>query len=167
MTVHGLPYATIIGKVSGGAWASSVIDRIEAEGRYGVKLGQTWRDAEARPPALHRRRERSRPVPARAPRDGGADRREVLVVARRRRTTRCRSASRRVVHDVLGREPELAGEPYGADMRLLVNEGNTPTVIFGPGDKRVAHSADEWVSLDEVADCARALAAWLVRELIA
>ena len=46
MTVHGLPYATIIGKVSGGAWASSVIDRIEAEGRYGVKLGQTWRDAE-------------------------------------------------------------------------------------------------------------------------
>ena len=46
MTVHGLPYATIIGKVSGGDWASTVIDRIEAEGRYGVKLGQTWRDAE-------------------------------------------------------------------------------------------------------------------------
>jgi acetylornithine deacetylase/succinyl-diaminopimelate desuccinylase-like protein len=40
-------------------------------------------------------------------------------------------------------------------------------VIFGPGDKRVAHSADEWVSLTELADCARVLAAWVVRELIA
>jgi acetylornithine deacetylase/succinyl-diaminopimelate desuccinylase-like protein len=68
---------------------------------------------------------------------------------------------------VLGREPALAGEPYGADMRLLVNEGGTPTVIFGPGDKRAAHSADEWVSVDEVAACARTLAAWLVRELVA
>jgi acetylornithine deacetylase len=50
-------------------------------------------------------------------------------------------------------------------MRLLVNEGATPTVIFGPGDKRVAHAADEWVSLDEVGACARVLAAWVVREL--
>ena len=61
----------------------------------------------------------------------------------------------------------MPGEPYGADMRLLVNEGGTPTVIFGPGDKRLAHSADEWVSIAEVVDCARTLAAWLVRELVA
>ena len=59
----------------------------------------------------------------------------------------------------------LIGEPYGADMRLLVNEGSTPTVIYGPGDVRVAHSADEHVSLAEVADCARVLAAWVAREL--
>ena len=37
--------------------------------------------------------------------------------------------------------------------------------IFGPGDKRLAHSANEWVSTTEVVDCARTLAAWLVREL--
>jgi acetylornithine deacetylase len=67
----------------------------------------------------------------------------------------------------LGRRPELVGEPYGADMRLLVNEGATPTVIFGPGDVRVAHSADEYVPLAEVADCARVLATWVVRELAA
>jgi len=50
-------------------------------------------------------------------------------------------------------------------MRLLVNEGRTPTVIFGPGDVKVAHSANEFVSLDEVADCARVLAAWVVEQL--
>lgn len=165
MTAHGLPYATIIGKVSGGAWASSVIDRIEAEGRYGVKLGQTWRDAwrdlqrciddaNETDPFL-------RDHPATVELTGG------------------KFSSSRVPADhplpiglaavalaVLGQERPMTGEPYGADMRLLVNEGNTPTVIFGPGDKRVAHSADEWVSVDNIAACARTLAAWVVRELI-
>jgi len=165
MTVHGLPYATIIGKVSGGAWASSVIDRIEAEGRYGVKLGQTWRDAERDLLRCIDDANESDPFlrdhPATVELTGGkfsssrvpADHPLPVGLAA-------------AVRDVLGRDPELAGEPYGADMRLLVNEGNTPTVIFGPGDKRVAHSADEWVSVDEVAACARVLAAWLVRELV-
>ena len=67
---------------------------------------------------------------------------------------------------MLGREITFQGEPYGADMRLLVNEGATPTVIFGPGDKLVAHSADEWVSVDEVVACARTLTAWVARELL-
>jgi acetylornithine deacetylase len=166
MTVHGLPYATIIGRVTGGVWPSSVIDRIEAEGRYGVKLGQTWRDAERDLQRCIDEANESDPFlrdhPATVELTGGkfsssrvpADHPLPLGLAA-------------VARIVLGREPELAGEPYGADMRLLVNEGNTPTVIFGPGDKRVAHSADEWVSVDEVAACARTLAAWLARELVA
>jgi acetylornithine deacetylase len=166
MTAHGLPYATIIGKVSGGDWASTVIDRIEAEGRYGVKLGQTWRDAERDLQRAIDDANESDPFlrdhPATVELAGGkfsssrvpADHPLPVGLAG-------------VVSALTGREPQMTGEPYGADMRLLVNEGNTPTVIFGPGDKRVAHSADEWVSLAEVADCARVLAAWLVRELIA
>jgi acetylornithine deacetylase len=165
MTAHGLPYATIIGKVSGGDWASTVIDRIEAEGRYGVKLGQTWRDAERDLQRAIDDANESDPFlrdhPATVELTGGkfsssrvpADHPLPVGLAG-------------VVSALTGREPQMTGEPYGADMRLLVNEGNTPTVIFGPGDKRVAHSADEWVSLTEVADCARVLAAWLVRELI-
>jgi acetylornithine deacetylase len=164
MTALGLPYPTIIGKVEGGEWASTVLDRVVAEGRYGVKLGQTWRDAEAdlraaidaacdADPFL-----RDHPV--------GLD------------ITGGRFSSSRVPADhplpvslaaaaaaTLRRRPALLGEPYGADMRLLVNEGATPTVIFGPGDVRFAHSADEHVPLTEVADCARVLAAWVVREL--
>ena len=50
-------------------------------------------------------------------------------------------------------------------MRLFVNHGATPCVIFGPGDVRVAHSADEHVPLAEVVECARVLAVWVVREL--
>jgi acetylornithine deacetylase/succinyl-diaminopimelate desuccinylase-like protein len=51
-------------------------------------------------------------------------------------------------------------------MRLFINDGDTPCVIFGPGDVRVAHSANEFVPLDEVETCARVLAAWVAAELI-
>src|SRR3954470_10845831 len=47
MTALGLPYPTIVGIVSGGEWASTVLDRVVADGRYGVKLGQTPADAAA------------------------------------------------------------------------------------------------------------------------
>ena len=165
MTVHGLPYATIIGKVSGGVWASSVIDKLEVEGRYGVKLGQTWRDAERDLQRCIDDANESDPFlrenPATVELTGGK-----FSSSRVAPDHALPVGLAAVVRDVLGRKAELGGEPYGADMRLLVNEGNTPTVIFGPGDKRVAHSADEWVSLAEVADCARTLAAWLARELI-
>ena len=50
-------------------------------------------------------------------------------------------------------------------MRLFINEGGTPCVMYGPGDVKVAHSADEHVPLAEVEECARVLAAWVVREL--
>ena len=59
------------------------------------------------------------------------------------------------------RVPQPIGAPYGADMRLFINQGNTPTLMYGPGDVRVGHAADEHVPLAEVAECAEVLAAWL------
>jgi len=164
MTALGLPYPTIIGTVAGGEWASTVLDRVVAEGRYGVRLGQTWREAEVELRACVAAACSTDPFlrdhPAEVEITGG------------------RFSSSRVAADhplpislataatgILGRTPAYRGEPYGADMRLLVNEGHTPTVIFGPGDVRHAHSADEHVPLAEVVDCARVLAAWVVGEL--
>jgi acetylornithine deacetylase len=37
----GLPYPTSIGRVSAGDWSSTVPERLVAEGRYGVRVGQT------------------------------------------------------------------------------------------------------------------------------
>ena len=104
-------------------------------------------------------------VPARPPGDRRDHRRPVRRRRACRRTTRCRSGSPRRVEAVTGRRPALLGEPYGADMRLFVNVGGTPCVIFGPGDVKVAHSADEYVPLDEVEACAGVLAAWVRREI--
>ena len=164
MTALGLPYPTIVGVVSGGDWASTVMDRIVADGRYGVALGETWRDAEAR----------LRRVVAEAASADPFLRDHPPVVE----IVGGRFSSARVPADhplpqslaaaaeaTLGRRPAFLGEPYGADMRLLVNEGRTPTVIFGPGHVAVAHSADEHVAGEDVVACARVLASWVVATL--
>jgi acetylornithine deacetylase len=164
MTALGLPYATIIGKIEGGSWASTVLDRVVVEGRYGVRLGQTWRDAEADLRACIEAANAADPFlrdhPATVDLTGGRFS-SARVPAGHWLPVSVAAASERV----LGRRPPLIGKPYGADMRLLVNEGATPTVIFGPGDERHAHSADERVRLDEVVDCARVLAGWVETQL--
>jgi acetylornithine deacetylase len=164
MTALGLPYPTIIGKVSGGEWASTVLDRVVAEGRYGVRLGQTWRDAEAELGACIARASARDPFlrdhPVEVEITGGRFS-SAEVPADHPLPVRLAD----VAEPILGRRPALLGAPYGADMRLLVNEGRTPTVIFGPGDVAVAHAADEHVPLDEVTTCAEVLAAWVRAEL--
>ena len=164
MTALGLPYPTIIGIVGGGDWASTVLDRVTADGRYGVRLGQSAADAEA---------ELRDAIAAACATDEFLSEHPATV-----EITGGRFGSARVPSDhplptgladvaeaISGRRPALLGEPYGADMQMFVNVGGTPCVIFGPGDVRVAHSADEFVPLDEVETCARVLAAWVLREL--
>ena len=143
-----------------------MLDRVVADGRYGVRLGQSDADAEAELRACIAAACAADEFLRDHPVDGRDHRRPVRVGAGRRRTIRCRSAWPAVAEAVTGRRPALLGEPYGADMRLFVNVGDTPCVIFGPGDVRVAHSADEHVPLDEVDDCAAVLAAWVRSELL-
>ena len=53
------------------------------------------------------------------------------------------------------------GLPAGTDMRLFLNEGGIPAVLFGPGDLRVAHAANESVDVEDVATCASVLTHWV------
>ena len=164
MTALGLPYPTIVGIVRGGEWASSVMDKIVADGRYGVALGETWSDAEVRLRACIAAAAESDPFlrdhPPTVELVGGRFS-SAQVPADHPLPVSLSAAA----EAALGRKPAMLGEPYGADMRLLVNEGKTPTVIYGPGHIAEAHSADESVPVDDVVACARVLAAWVVREL--
>ena len=165
MTALGLPYPTIIGIVSGGEWASTVLDRVTADGRYGVRLGQSAAEAEAELRAA---------IAAACAGDDFLREHPATVEITGGRFGSARVPSEHplpvgladVAERVTGRRPTLLGEPYGADMQMFVNVGATPCVIFGPGDVKVAHSADEHVPLDEVEACARVLAAWVRAELI-
>jgi acetylornithine deacetylase len=165
MTVLGLPYPTIVGIVAGGEWASTVLDRVVCDGRYGVRLGQTPADAAADLRVAIDAANAGDPFLSEHPAT-------VEIVGGQFGSGRVPSdhplpvGLARAAEAVNGRRPELLGEPYGADMRLFINEGETPCVIFGPGDVKVAHSADEHVPLDEVETCARVLAAWVVTELV-
>ena len=139
MRALGLPYPTNLGMIAGGDWSSTVPDRLVVEGRYGVAR----RDDGARPSWRCATRWR-RPAPATS---GCATIRPTVEI------TGGRFASAAVPHthplpwslgetarDVLGKLPDFVGVPYGADMRLLVNEGATPTVLYGPGDPFLAHA---------------------------
>ena len=81
MTALGLPYPTIIGIVEGGEWASTVLDRITADGRYGVRLGQTAAEAEEELRTAIAEACVGRSVPARPSSDGRDHRRSVRVGA--------------------------------------------------------------------------------------
>ena len=164
MTALGLPYPTIIGIVDGGEWASTVLDKVVAYGRYGVRLGQSPADAEADLRAAIAEAcaadDFLRDHPATVEITGGR-----FGSARVPSDHPLPAGLAAVVERVTGRRPALLGEPYGADMQMFVNHGDTPCVIFGPGDVRVAHSADEYVPLDEVETCARVLAEWVRSEI--
>lgn len=166
MVALGLPYPTIIGQVEGGSWASTVMDSVRAHGRYGVRLGQDPSDA-----AADLRRAVTRAWEA----DPFLSGHEVGLEVWGARFDSCQVpmdhplpvSLQAATERVSGTAAPLVGAPYGADMRLFVNVGDTPTVMFGPGDVRVAHAADEHVAIDEVERCAAVLASWIVDRLAA
>ena len=59
---------------------------------------------------------------------------------------------------VTGDAPDINGVTYGADMRHLIHAGGIPCVMYGPGDVRVAHRADEFVPISDVLTVAATLA---------
>ena len=62
-----------------------------------------------------------------------------------------RSLAERLAHFVResGRPSELLGVPYGTDAAAIAATG-VPTVVFGPGSIRQAHTADEFIEVDEL-----------------
>lgn len=159
---YRLPFPICVGTVRGGDWASSVPDHVTVEGRMGLAPGEALEEARREmADALARAAEddpwlRDHPpalswwggrfLAARTPVDHPV-------------VTTVRSAAR----SILGREPPLEGMTYGADLGLLTGVGDTPGLLFGPGDIRRAHRPDEWVSVDELMATARTLALTIVR----
>jgi acetylornithine deacetylase len=154
---YALPYALCIGKVAAGTWASSVAESLLCEGRYGLAVGEDI-------PAAQRRFEATVAHAAQA----DAWLREHPPVVEWW-GGRFEPASTPAEHPIVaavadafgaatGGAARLEGMTYGADMRLLVNVGETPTVMFGPGDVRVAHRPDEFVPIADLVTVTRTLA---------
>src|SRR5215207_9176867 len=60
-------------------------------------------------------------------------------------------------NEFLGLSTELTGFSMASDGRHFAAAGY-PTIIYGPGDPRLAHVPDEWVGIDEVLKATRAYA---------
>jgi acetylornithine deacetylase len=159
---YRLPYPLCIGKVAAGNWASSVAESLVAEGRYGLAVGEDIAAARSQLEAAVARATQADPWlrehppvvewwggrfdPAGIP----ADHPIVSTVVT-------------AFGDITGTPAILEGMTYGADMRLLVNAGQVPTVLFGPGDVRQAHRPDEFVPVADLESVTRTLALTALR----
>lgn len=153
---HRVPFPLSIGKVEGGDWASSVPDWLRVEGRYGLAPGEEAEAARSEfRDALARAVEADDWLLANPPELewwGGC-----FLPARISPDDPVVTGLRASYEELYGERPPLKGVTFGSDMRLLVREGGTPTVLFGPGDIRQAHAVDECVPLEELEKTLRTL----------
>jgi len=146
-----------IGVVRAGSWPSSVPEWLEAEGRAGLVPGEaldTFRESfltevdaiaardpwlRDHPPAVDWFGGQFAPVeiPADAPLARAVQNAHVAVA---------------------GTEPPVEAVTYGADMRHFVLTGETPCLMYGAGDVRLAHHADESISVSEVVTATKVIA---------
>ena len=159
---YELPYATCVGTVQAGDWASSVAESLTFEGRYGVAVGEDIATArrllEERVAQAAQADSWLRENPPRLEWWGGQFEPAGIAVDHPIVTT-----VNGAYGDVTGSSACVQGMTYGADMRLLVNEGHTPTVLFGPGDVRNAHKPNEYVPVEELITTVRTLALTALR----
>ncbi len=157
------PYPISIGVVHAGDWASSVPDRLTAEGRMGVivdedpdvarvALVEAIADACARDPWL-------REHPATVEWVGGQ-----FASGRLPSAHPLLDEVQSAVADATGRaRPVPGGAPWGSDLRLYTAIGGIPSLHFGPGEVKHAHAAREQVPVADVLDVARSLALLALR----
>jgi acetylornithine deacetylase len=164
MACYPLPYAINIGNVHGGNWASSAPESVVFEGRFGVAVDEevsaarrvlenTLARAASQDPWLQLN-------PPRLEWWGGQFSPGRIATDHPVVTTVSTAFA-----EVHGSQAAIQGVPYGADMRLLVNNGQTPTILFGPGDVRQSHRPDEFVPVEDMVTVARTLALTALRFL--
>ena len=161
MAELGLPYPTIVGEISGGSWASTVMDELVVNGRYGVRLGQSCDEAATDLRNAVLGMWESHEFLSEHPLDltiYGARFGSCAIDADHPLATGLAD----VFETTTGTPTALKGLPAATDMRLLVEEGGIPTVVFGPGELRHAHSADERVRLSDIDTCAQVLVNWIM-----
>ncbi len=158
------PYPICIGMVRGGEWASSVPERVRAQGRFGVGVQEDVRAArglfEAQVAACCAHDDFLRANPVRVEWWGGQ-----FAPCETPEDAAIVTVARSVARDLGVGGGALGAVPYGSDLRHLVNTGGTPGVLFGPGDVANAHRADESIGVAELVDGARAVALAVMRFL--
>lgn len=140
------------GIVRAGDWASTVPDKLVAEGRLGFIPGEEMEDMMA---ATRQR------IAAVAERDDWLREHPPLVefvsgqfiaeeIAPDHPLVQTVAAAHR---SVIGSEPGVMGLTGGADTRLWVRLAGVPALMYGPGTMDLAHQSDESVSIEDLLTC--------------
>lgn len=146
-----------VGLVRAGTWASTVPESLVAEGRLGFLPGETIEGmqaaAEARIQAIAEQDPWLRKHPPVIEWFGGQF--AAAEVSPDEPIARVLAESHR---RVTGATPTVEGVTWGADMRLLIEIGGIPTIIFGAGDVKNVHRPDEFIDIADLLTAIETLA---------
>jgi len=141
-----------IGTIKGGEWHSTVPDSVIVEGRLGVFPGEPVSDARTAFSNHIIKVSNSDPWLKNNPpiiewfegqfESGQTDINHSII-----------NHLKEAYNNVNNSIPIIEGVTYGSDLRLFTNHADIPALLFGPGDVRLAHSANEYVEIEEVLTC--------------
>ena len=151
-----------IGTIRSGDWHSTVPEKLTAEGRLGVFPGESAGEARtALEEAIGKAAGQDKWLAKEPPKvqwiDGQFESGQTSVEHPLVKTLLgCHES---VTND----KGQLEGVTYGSDLRLFTNYAKIPTVLYGPGDVRTAHSANEYVEIEHVMTAVDVIANLIVR----
>lgn len=152
-----IPIPINIGKIDGGTWPSSVSDLVTLEGRLGVAPDETMENAQAEFENWLKRLSQidnwfiSHPV-------------EVEYFGARwvpgsiELDHPFMESLKEAFRLVYEHEPVIEASPWGTDGGLFTQIKHIPTIVFGPGETKVAHYPNEYIDLNELFQCSRVIA---------
>lgn len=157
-----IPIPINIGKITSGNWPSSVPDLAVIEGRIGVAPNETMKEAELELETVLRSLQTIDPWFSTHPPTiewfGGrwlpgnlaTDHPLIEVLSHS-------------YQESTNKMPTIEASPWGTDGGILSQVGNIPVVVFGPGETKVAHDANEYINLDDLFLCAEIIALTILR----
>ncbi|MGG2028392.1 peptidase [Gottfriedia sp. S16(2024)] len=152
-----IPIPINIGKINGGTWPSSVSDLVTLEGRLGVSPNETIEEAKL---------EITRWLKTLSLIDDWFIENPVEVEFFGARWLPgsidlghpFMESLKKSYQYVYKNEPIIEASPWGTDGGLFTQIKQIPTIVFGPGETKVAHYPNEYIDLDELFRCAEVIA---------
>ena len=151
-----------IGTIHSGDWHSTVPDKLTAEGRLGVFPGESAQEARNSLESTIKKIAAEDPWLKNSPpvlqwingqyESGKTPMEHPLV----KTLKSCHES-------VSNKRAKLEGATYGSDLRLFTNHAKIPAVLYGPGDVRLAHSANEYVEIQDVMRSVEVIANFIVQ----
>lgn len=153
-----------IGTVQAGNWPSTVPEELMASGRFGVFPGEevvsarqqfedALRSSAATDPWLNDHPVRVEWFEGQF--ESGETAADAPLL---RKLTQCHEA-------ITTATPKTHGVCYGSDLRLFTRHAGMPAVLYGPGDVALAHTANEWLPIEELERAVEVYALLIAQEL--
>lgn len=152
----GNKFPISVGKIRSGDWASTVPDKLVAEGRLGFIPGESMESmmeqTKARISAVAEKDEWLRENPPLLEFFSGQFVAE--EIAQDHPLTLAMLAAHRAVSDV---ETETWALTAGTDARLWIHFADCPALLYGAGELHMAHQSDEYIDIEPLLDSIAAL----------